>query len=256
MQRAQITRYYNCMFTFWCFLCTLFLEGVDSICLIYSCFQCLIQCLPHIKCSRLEWMILFPHVSISAIHSLGEYHQVGRWVKKIRLPPVGNKFVDLGPIKNDSSLGKFCPESCWGNRKEDKWNRDTNIHPSLETVLTRVFPWLWKTFHPLQIKASTRMVYRSCPEQGTEAHSAGTSKFTDEDPVCRGVEVLRELPCRGWPTPWNQQSKEPLSLSSAPWPGAGESLSCAEGPFVEAKALEESILDQDHGQEKAEQEIA
>lgn len=203
------------------------------------------------------WMNDFVSPRVNICNSQSRRISPGREMgKKNKTSPVGNKFVDLGPIENDSSLGKFCPESCWGNRKEDKWNRDTNIHPSLETVLTRVFPWLWKTFHPLQIKASTRMVYRSCPEQGTEAHSAGTSKFTDEDPVCRGVEVLRELPCRGWPTPWNQQGKEPLSLSSAPWPGAGESLSCAEGPFIEAKALEESILYQDHGQEKAEQEIA
>lgn len=37
--------------------------------------------------------------------------------------------------------------------------------------------------------------------------------------------------------------------------GASESQSCADGPFIEVGALEENSLFQDHGQEKAEEEI-
>jgi len=37
--------------------------------------------------------------------------------------------------------------------------------------------------------------------------------------------------------------------------GASESRGCAGGPFIEAGALEESSLSQDHGQERAEEKI-
>lgn len=71
---------------------------------------------------------------------------------------------------------------------------DRNSHPAFGDDSPRVFLRLQEILHALQIKDSVEMVYHSCSEQGTETYSAGTLKFSDEDPVCRDVGSIEETP--------------------------------------------------------------
>lgn len=85
IQSAGITCFYNCMFTFWCFLCTIYFLKVWSKFALFIVFA-----VPNTRpaiYSRLEWMVLFLHLSVSAIYSLGEYPQVWSWVKN-NFPPL------------------------------------------------------------------------------------------------------------------------------------------------------------------------
>jgi len=71
----------------------------------------------------------------------------------------------------------------------------------LEIILTRVFLSLALEDPPSPSDQGLNQngVSQSCPEQGTEAHSAGTLKLTNEDPVCGGVDMLREQTGDGKP---------------------------------------------------------
>lgn len=152
-----------------------------------------------------------------------------------------------------SSLGKLPLRSCWGwGAERGKYERgaQTIVLP-LETVLSRVCPWLWRASHALPIKASLGMVYHSCSERGTEVYSAGILKLTDEDAVCRGVGQCRRDQHRMGATqgPAKSRASTPLACTGA-FPEAGESWGCAKGPLVEARTLEKSSPSQIHGQER------
>lgn len=71
-------------------------------------------------------MILFPHMSISLYHSLGEYipHYRELGEKKIRLSTLGNKCMGLGLIENGPLEWPFLLWGngfgpCWGSRERE-----------------------------------------------------------------------------------------------------------------------------------------
>lgn len=101
-----------------------------------------------------------------------------------------------GPETNRESLfllWRVCPVSCWRSREGVKWEKDLSNRPAFgDNSHQGLSLALEDPPSPSDQGLNQDGIYQSCPERGTEAHLAGTSKLTDEDPDCGGVDMLRE----------------------------------------------------------------
>lgn len=164
-----------------------------------------------------------------------------------------------GPEANRESLfllWRVCPGSCWRSREGVKWEKDLSNRPAFgDNSQQGLSLTLEDPPSPSDQGLNQDGIHQSCPEQGTEAHSAGTLKLTDEDPDCGGVDMLREQTGIGkHPGTSMLKSLYHWGLSNSISKGKWEPELCR-GSIHRSWGLGESSLCQDRGQERTEEEI-